>query len=153
MALFTISEDKNNKTTFLITSKMPANSKTGMRHGLYQYGNVLRREVREQIKSKDKSGRVYIIQRRDRRFRHRSSAPGETPANITGKLRNSVDFNVSGSTEMKFGYDDSVDYGRHLELGSSKIKPRPGLLNAIKKTSLQGRTILARNVNEHLKKK
>jgi len=95
--------------------------KAGIRYGLYNFGDKLRKDIRADILSKNKSGRVYIVKKGDRRFRHRASAKGEAPANLTGNLRASVGFDVQG-IDMKIGYREvsqkgkPVPYGRRLEI-------------------------------------
>ncbi|MBK8199232.1 MAG: hypothetical protein IPK75_12785 [Acidobacteria bacterium] len=69
---------------------------------------------------------------------NRSSAPGEAPAPISGKLRQSVK-----SYPEEFGdtfsavVGTALNYGAHLELGTERIRPRPwiSLLNEEKRWS------------------
>lgn len=52
------------------------------------------------------------------------SKPGEPPHVQTGRLRASVAYEVSGLV-ARIG--TNVEYGRHLEIGTSKMEPRPWL--------------------------
>lgn len=76
--------------------------------------------------NQSKSGRIYLvgIGRKGRvlkRLRiHQASAPGESPAVITGNLRESVYFKVQGSNQLKIGAD--TPYARILELGGNTGK-------------------------------
>jgi len=124
--------------------------KRATRRALYEYGSILRKKLKNAIKKKGRTGRTYNIYRRGRKTKHIASAPFETPANITGKLKKSVDFKVEGDYKMKFGYDDSVDYGKHLEKGTKKMKPRTGLKNIIDKTQKQGRDKIREEINKRL---
>lgn len=148
--MFTIEEDPHNVRVYNIISKMPVNSKTGMRQGLYQFGKLLYTDTRIEILKKPKSGREYIIRRGSRRFRHIAAADGETPANRSGKLRKSVEFKVRGSNEMEFGYDNSIDYGKYLELGTEKMGAKPGLKNSINKNQVRGVNLIANEVNNRM---
>lgn len=93
------------------------------KRAFYDIGKDMREEVRRLIKETPKHGRIY---RRNGR-KHIASAPGEAPANWTGKLRRSVGFSVRRD-EVEYGY--KIFYGKFLEHGTWKIKPRPGLRKA-----------------------
>ncbi len=101
----------------------------GARRALYDIGVENVRYTREIIKKGPKNGRLYRIAGRKRR--HRASAPGQAPANLTGYLRRNVDFSVKGGDQMEFG--DKAEYGRFLELGTRRMKARPHLSKAVKK--------------------
>lgn len=66
---------------------------------------------------------------------HISSLPGEPPHVDTGRLRSSITHEVE---ETLFGIigrvGTNVEYGRYLELGTSKMLPRPWLRPALRKT-------------------
>lgn len=131
---------------------LPNVPKRASRRALYEYGSLLRKKLRDDIKDKNKSGKVYTIYRRGKRKRtYTSSAPFETPANRTGKLRNSTEFKVEGDYRMRFGYDNSVDYGKYLEKGTSKMLPRTGLKNTIDKTQKQGIDKIKEQINKGMK--
>lgn len=103
----------------------------GYRLAFYNIGKENVRITRELIKKGPKTGRLYRIAGRKRR--HRASAPGEPPANLTGRLRRGVNFEVKGTDQMQFG--DTVFYGFYLERGTKKIKPRPHLKRAVVKNA------------------
>lgn len=90
--------------------------KAGIRYGLYNFGDKLRKDIRADILSKNKTGKVYIIKKGNRRYRHRASASGEAPANLTGNLRASVGFDVQG-IDMKIGYREISQKGRPVTYG------------------------------------
>ena len=63
------------------------------------------------------------------------SAPGQPPRIDTGNLIRSI------TSEMKREHNKiairigtNVDYGRYLELGTEKMKPRPWIRQALRKT-------------------
>lgn len=73
-----------------------------------------------------KTGRVY----RRGSVTHRASAPGQPPATDTGALASSV-ARVDGKLEAAVG--TGLEYGKHLEFGTSTIKARPWLIPALEK--------------------
>jgi len=115
-------------------------------------GALLEREIK--LSFKPGTGNEYI---RGGKI-HRASVPGQPPAVDTGRLRASITFNWSGSgrgrapiqnpskeTKSNDGVGEpvagrhevvvvvgtNVKYGRYLELGTTKIKPRPYLRPAL----------------------
>jgi len=103
-----------------------------LRHALFEIGTSYKREANEKILRGRKTGRVYVRRIRGGRTRkHRASAPGETHANLTGALRRSLGWKVSGSRRLMFGYgvtQDAPVYARNIEV----TKNRPSLANAIR---------------------
>ena len=99
----------------------------GFRLAFYNIGKENTRYAKEIIKVGPKTGRLYRIPGRKRR--HRASAPGEAPANLTGNLRKGVDFEVKGPYQMEFG--DQVFYGKFLEEGTKRMEPRPHLKKSV----------------------
>lgn len=91
----------------------------------------------------------FTLQGQGRRYgKHIASRPGEPPAIDTGILRASImnEVELKGiSVEGKVGPDieliaakapvgTNVEYGYYLEIGTSKMEPRPFLRPAIKRT-------------------
>lgn len=144
--MFRIRLARNGKRTFKIVFNMPVKTKTGIRQGFIKFGSLLQKSLKSEILRKPKSGREYLIRRGGRRFRHIAAADGETPANITGRLRRSVDYKVHGASKMEFGYDNSVDYGHFLEDGTSKMGAKTGIQNAIKEEKLQGLKLMRNEI-------
>ena len=60
--------------------------------------------------------------------RHTASAPGEPPATDTGALASSI-ARVSGKPGAAVG--TALEYGKHLEFGTTDMKPRPWLFPAL----------------------
>lgn len=68
------------------------------------------------IKASPRSGRVYQY--------GRASAPGEAPANQSGRLVASAFVNLDGDAmHVRAGF--GVDYSRYLEGGTRHMAPRP----------------------------
>lgn len=128
----------------------------GVQSGKLTVGKSLLRTTKHDIMKGRKSGRVYTIEfSSGRRRRHRSSAPGETHANLTGALKRSVSYKSQGD-DLEFGYGvggvDAPPYASRIEFGgvassggrgfvvknngfrrSGTIRPRPTLMNNIKR--------------------
>ena len=98
-----------------------------------------KKEVREAVRRevqrstyRVQNGAVHRIQRGpatgdlyekyNPRRTHRASAPGQPPQSDTGRLASSVENRVDDLTGIVF---TRVEYGKHLELGTSKMAARP----------------------------
>ena len=122
---FRIIEDPKNRQSILRLNMSTQMARLGTRRGFYHLGRDLQERARKNITTRGKTGRLYRIKGRKRR--HRSSAPGQAPSKLTGALQKSTRFQVRGSDLMEFGYDQKAPYGKFVELGTSKMKPRPNL--------------------------
>lgn len=102
--------------------KLDANTKTGIRKAFLLIGEDLKKASVNFVKNPPKTGIIY--------GRHQASAPGESPANRTGRLATSINFKDHSFNSLDFGAD--APYSGFLEKGTAKIKPRPYLTRAIK---------------------
>ncbi len=146
---------------------LPRETKEGIKNGFYYLGKDLVRTAQKLILKKPKTGRIYKIRQLKRTITHQASAPGEAPANLSGKLRKSIDFLVTGGVKMEFGALEGgtgqrgVKYARPLERGTRNagvkhnvvIKPRPFLIRAIKLNYRNAQRHLDREINKALTKK
>lgn len=104
----------------------------GVRQAWFKIGGILLKQVRQDINHKPKSGRLYRLRKGKRWVNHRASAPGETPANLSGTYRRSMGFQIQGWRRMEFGSrSGTAPYARFLETGTSRMKARPGIGNAL----------------------
>lgn len=145
-----VKQDVNNKRVFMQIKAIEHNYSRSIRRAFYKAGKNLTKEARRSIIKGPKTGRYYRVS--GRRRRHRASAPGEPPANLSGNLQRSIDFIVKGSKEMEFGAgSNDLLYARPLELGNDRIKQRSYLLRAInekeKDTERYFENELTRNLN------
>jgi hypothetical protein len=124
--MINIRSDHKNKKVFITIDQGREMHKRGIRWGLYEIGRENVKHTRKLILDKNKNGKLYFIKGRI----HQASAPGEAPANLSGKLQKSVDYNVHGSDQMEFG--DKIFYGRFLQDGTVKIEPRGHLDKTVK---------------------
>ncbi len=139
-----------NAKTMIAIEGTQRNWSRGIRQGFFELGRELVSDAKTAITKGPKTGKFYRV--RGRKRKHRASAPGQAPANITGKLRNSVGFQISGSDRMEFGYRDSVDYGKYLERGTSRMEPRPNIGPTVDKNEKNAEVILSNNIARQIKK-
>lgn len=114
----------------VIKALKPQNAIRGIQQGLTEIGKNLVKSAEDGIKNPPKTGRLYRI--RGGRT-HQASAPGQYPAEITGKLRRSLGSNVNNLI-MEFGADTKYapilqQFDTPLKTSSNfkKIAPRPFL--------------------------
>lgn len=126
--------------------------KGGIRAGFFAIGSQLRQTARSQMLEK-KNGELYPVPGRSRRVR--ASAPGQSPASRTGRLRRSIGYDISGDS-MAFGAGgrgSGVGYAEFLEQGTGKMKARPLLLNSVTKNEAKIETLFNDAVADKLKAK
>lgn len=80
------------------------------------------------------SGRVY--EKYEPRRTHQASAPGQYPMSDTGRLANSVDFNLPAPGRFEGMVGTNVVYGRYLEFGTSRMAARPWLMPSFEKAKV-----------------
>jgi hypothetical protein len=142
-----IGSDGNQKA-YESAGNIAANTKFGIEKAFYFIGKDLIGEFNRQVLAKNKTGNLYIVRRGKTRRRHIASAPGETPANISGAYRKGIGFKVDGANQLVFG--NSTEHASYLENGTRFMKKRPGLGNTVKSSE---RTIirdLSSNIEDRL---
>ena len=145
---FEVSKDNKRVTVQIINS--PDATRRGIRNALYLIGRDLTKFSRDLIKNPPKTGRLYRI--KGRKSRHRASAPGQAPANRTGTLRKAVGFQVQGDRDMEFGVREVVNYGKFLELGTSKMAKREFLIRTINQKQAEIENYFNGEINKNLSK-
>jgi len=78
---------------------------------------------------------------------HRASAPGEAPANLTGRLQSSIRASFS-QNGLSAEIGTNVKYGKFLEFGTSKMAARPFLLPAF----VQVRRVFVERIREAIRR-
>jgi hypothetical protein len=136
--------DIKNQTVFKGLDRLKDRSKIAIRSAWFEVAKDLSTEANKEILRKPKGGHTYFIRMKNGRYRrHVASAPGETHANLTGKLRRSVSWKVHGFYMMEFGYgfatgaknrapiyDSWVEDGH--KQGKKRVAERPSMGNAVK---------------------
>lgn len=132
-------EDPDNFKVYAKLDGVERLTKRATRRGMFKWARDLKSTANAAVLAKDKVGRVYIRRGKGgRKRRHRASAPGQSHASRTGKLRRSIGWRVTGADRLEFGYGvdgrETPDYDGFVEFGTFKMKPRPTIQNAIKDT-------------------
>ena len=106
-------------------------SQVAVLQGMKLAGLAMKKTIKAGIKGGPKTGRIYNFKGR----KHRSSAPGEYPANRSGALLKSISFRVENATKLEVGSQD-IKYAPILQQFKTptqrtsnwrKIAPRPFL--------------------------
>jgi len=149
--------DYKNKKVYAQIDRLERQSRRAVRQGFFRLGNDLKETSRRLIIDPPKTGRLYRISGRKRK--HRASAPGQPPANMTGSLQRSISFKIKGAESMEFGSNpqksDSAKktwlYARRLEVGDARIARRPYLEPSVRKNARNGRKHFESELRKELK--
>lgn len=133
--------------------------KEGMIAGFDELGSNLVRTGENQALNEPKFGRTYKIRnKRGVTKLHRASAPGQSPALLSGNYFSEFKYETHGWQSLEFGND--AEYSEFLEFGTKRAKtgrgrwrlaPRPGVRNAVKANVRNARTILETNIGNNFK--
>ena len=133
-----VREDKRNETVYREVDQMTTRLQQVFRRGFITYMQALQRRANREILHGKKSGRVYRVRVNGRVRNHRASAPGETHANLSGRLRRSLSWKVHGWQRAEFGYGVASNasnvapvYAPFVEFGTSRMAARPSLQNTV----------------------
>lgn len=94
-----------------------------------------------------KTGRIYKLGRRV----HQASAPGEPPANDTGRLVSSLRAEIS-TEALTASLIAGTQYAIYLEFGTRRMEPRPFLRPAAEKATAPGIQMIIDELNKALRK-
>jgi len=119
---------KQTKRVIVAMPREMMRHRQGIENGLYIVGDVVGNRVKQLIEQGPKTGRIYRFHGRD----HQASAPSEPPANRSGRLVKSYNYNVHGPFQMEVG--ESAPYAGFLEDGTGRMKPRLHMIRAINDT-------------------
>ena len=114
--------------------------------GLTKWGLVAVAHAQRLILDGPKTGRIYV----KGSVVHQASAPGEAPANETGRLLASLHFEITPSGTV-LRVLAGTDYAAYLEFGTSKMEARPFLRRAINETSEQGLKFIREEIGKALR--
>ena len=146
-----IRDGPGNAKALISVSTIEDRTRRGIRQAFFGLGDDLLKELSDQMLEKNKTGRIYIRKTRSgARRKHKSSGPGQTPANRTGTLRKSRGYQLKGSDQMEFGYRE--EYGKFLESGTKKMSARPGLKNTVDATQKTARNRFTASIRRELTK-
>lgn len=110
-----------------------------------EVGVIVTEKLRYMIRNGPRTGRVYTFRGR----KHQASAPGEVPANRTGRLASSVGYLASGPDDLTVG--EEAEYAGFLERGTRNMAPRPHLSVAVNETQTITMQTLIKFIDEAYK--
>jgi HK97 gp10 family phage protein len=93
-------------------------------------GERVRGEAIKSILEGNKSGKIY----RRGSVTHKASAPGEAPANDTGRLASSIISIQNKDESLVIAGRGQVKYAAFLEFGTERMAERPFMLPALEKS-------------------
>lgn len=150
-----LKQGARNKRAFIAIEELEKRTARGLRQGFFALGDDLNTELSKQMLAKNKSGRVYVRRvRGGARRRHKSSAPGQTPANQSGRMRRARGYQLSGSDQLEWGIRSGkgAEHAEFLENGTSKMSARPGLRNTVRATQRNAHNDFSKNIERELTK-
>jgi hypothetical protein len=122
----TITQTPNTSTVLIDVTKLEGTTERALKNALHEIGGEVKRETQRLIKTGARTGRVYRFRGRD----HTASAPGEAPANRSGRLAQSTRFKTKNHQEMTIGQE--AEYAGFLKEGRGKLKgPRDSIGKAV----------------------
>lgn len=119
--------------------RLPVALQTAINQGLTAVALVARSDAQRRILQGPKTGRVY--RKSNPKRTHRASAPGESPANDLGFLKDQI-FAEPGPDPFTVSLVARAPYAVHLEYGTTRILPRPFLRPAAEYAVKEGTTIM-----------
>lgn len=110
-------------------------------------GERVRGEAIKSILAGGKTGTVY----KRGNVLHQASAPGEAPAQDTGRLASSITTSVDGTSVIVTAGNGTVKYARMLEFGTSRIAARPFMMPAYRRSKAWIKERLNRAVSDGIR--
>lgn len=136
--MITIKVTPKTKQVLIDVEKLEGRTKDGLRKALKETGQEVKREIKRLIRTGPRTGRLYGT--------HQASAPGEAPANRSGRLAKSTNYKVRNWRQMIVG--ESASYAGYLEGGTRKIKPRQHIIKAVHNKAQDTVNAIIRNVKK-----
>lgn len=124
-------------------------TRKGIRKALFDIGLDSARAAEMLINNSGKSGLFYIVNG----LPHQASAPGEAPANMSGKLKRSMNYAVHGYDEVEFGAGSEAPYAKYLEGGTERIEQRPFLSSVVRTRGQLYAEFLGQEVDREIKRR
>jgi HK97 gp10 family phage protein len=126
--------------------KLGANADKAIAQGVYMTAQQVRSAAVASIQAQSAGETVTRFSQGGNEYTHVASAPGDAPNTDTGSLVRSIAVEPAApAAEMFVG--SGIDYALFLELGTTKMKPRPWLMPAIDANRANLNANIAKAVN------
>ena len=122
-----------------INRALGANIRAANKRNLEAAGRAVHTEIQRVLRRGGRSGHSYYVP--GTQTRYTASAPGEAPANVTGTLAGSYEYQAS-DTRAVIGTSDKR--GPMLEYGTQYIEPRPHVAPAVHRSMGRVESLLKR---------
>ena len=129
--------------------EMSADVEKAVQNGLLQTAFLAQSVAQQSILKGPKTGRIYKRGKRGRT--HQASAPGEPPANDTGRLASSLRAEVS-TEALTASLIAGTTYAIHLEYGTTKMAARPFMRPAAEKVAPKGVELIRAQLDKVMRK-
>lgn len=127
-------------------AEIMARARQGTMRGIVRWIGAVEQRAVDLILDPPKTGQIY----RRRGVSHQASAPGEAPANWTGRLVNSRRIDLF-EPELRARLNFSTEYALPLEVGTAKMEPRPYARRALAETREEGAAYVRAEIGDALK--
>ena len=141
-----ITVDSRSKKVLLDIGRAAHKHKKALRLALNEIGSEVVNKIPNYIFNPPKTGRWYTYRGR----RYQASAPGQSPANRSGRLAKSGGYRVRSYYELKIY--ETAPYAGYLEFGTRKMAPRPHIIRAIRANRTQAIRSIKDHINKELKR-
>lgn len=145
--MLSFSAGPGNKSTIKTLTELETYTTRGLRSALFDIGFKNARDAGDLINNESRSGRVYFVKGTP----HQSSAPGEAPANMSGRLKKSMNYLVRGYHEVEFG--STARHALWLEEGTKLIQPRPFLIKVATFRQTEAISTIEKMVHDEIKRR
>lgn len=141
-----VTHDRETKKMLFEIGRHPFKHQRALKLAFNEIGSEVVNKIANYIFNGPKTGRIYTFRGRQ----HQASAPGESPANRTGKLAKSSDYKVRSAWEMVIG--ETAEYAKYLEEGTENIMPRPHIIRAVNANHRDAVRAIEENIDREIKK-
>ena len=125
-------------------NEVVAQIENGSRKNAKAAALLAQREIQQQLTGQ-RSGAFYKVSKTG--ALHQASAPGESPAVLSGDLRGSIDTAPDPGGKPFYFVGSDKEYAPWLELGPRRMEPRPFFVKAVQRAIGEIKRKLAERVD------
>lgn len=112
----------------------------GVAISIVEAANIVRSDAVKSIQKKSNGQEVTRYRAGGKPYQHTASAPGDAPNTDTGRLVGSIAVEVAPNDVF---VGTSLEYGKHLEFGTSSTEARPWLNPALDRNRKKIKSMIA----------